>query len=392
MADNKQASHSSKESYRRRNQSIEMASQTGMAGMWRGPSNVPEYKADRPWSVYIGGGVYLNDSNNLIDAFLEVSEASEELEQSASSNPLGFVTADVEPLIATLEELDGKVLTTSSSAVQAIPIQPIAGYELAIVNSISLRVAASFDYEPEEADRLRLAMISAGSPTDNLESEILATGVIVADTGLNIARDYHGLFGTSRVGITLKYQSIRLFERGVQLDDYEEEKLVDRHRDIKKHELINADIGLSHYWRKGVQTHVTINNINGRNYSGDRGGRYHHSPGVKVGTAYTKDKTMMMIEADATSTQSAFGLLRDEQRIRLAGAYQLNDQFGLGAGYQHVMEGRDDHAITLGANWQAFSWLKLQSGLIYSGTREIGGGLSAEVRLENLYNKIRNKD
>ena len=319
-AKNSNAAHKTKESYRRRSQSIEMASQTGMAGMWRGPSNVPEYKADRPWSVYIGGGFYLNDSENLIDAFLEVSEASEELEQNASSNPLGFVTADVEPLIATLEALDGKVLTTASSVAQAIPIQPIAGYELAIVNSLSLRVAASFNYEPDDADRLRLATISAGFAADDLESEILATGVIVADTGLNIARDFHGLFGTSRIGLTLKYQAIRLFERGVQLDDYEEEKLVDRHRDIKKHELINADIGLSHYWRKGVQTHITVNNINGRSYTGDRGGRYHHRPGVKVGTAYTKDNIMMMIEADATSTQNAFGLLRDEQCVRLAGA------------------------------------------------------------------------
>jgi hypothetical protein len=100
-----------------------------------------------------------------------------------------------------------------------------------------------------------------------------------------------------------------------------------------------------------------------------------------VGTAITKDKTMLLLELDATTAQNSFGLLKDEQRVRLAAAYQAHDRFGLGAGYQHVVTGRDDHALSFGANWQALNWLKLQSAFIYSGTREVGAGISAEIRL-----------
>ena len=369
---------------KRRTALYSMASQTGLSGLWSSPANTPRYNPERPLALYIGGGFYFNDSENLIDAFLELQEAGEAVEASARSNPIGFVTVDVEPTIAAMEALDGKVLTIAAGSAQAIPLPPFRGYEFALLNSFSMRTASSFNYDEGDAQRLRESTRTAGFSASDLESEILATGVIIADSGLNVARDFFHDYGQTRIGTTIKLQSINFFERGVDIDDYEEEKLVDRERDIKRHTLVNADIGLSQYWKKNIQTHITVTNVNARTYRGERGSRYHHRPGLKVGTGWIGGRNTLLMEVDATSSQNGFGLLRDEQRVRLAGGHKINDKLGVNGAYQHVMQGRDDHAVSVGANWQPWQWLKLNSSFVYAGSREKGVGLSAELRFPGL--------
>ncbi len=347
-----------------------LASQTDASALLANPATLHLTNDRYRYSLNSAAGGYFNDKRRLLDDFEDAEEEGDRLE--ALSQQRLLFPSDFDRQIAIFERMDGKLFTLAGGNVAAVSL-PIDAVETTLVTSVVSRLATAFYYDPNDAQELRTAPILGIVERPDLESRIIIQGVAVSDIGLNFSKhlpDFYDL----RVGVTVKYQGIRLLEKAIEIDEYEEITL-DEFRDaLDTNHQLNADIGVYKSWQRWHGSFV-IKSLHGRTYRSDSGIEYQQRPGVLMGLAWQGDRTIAALDWDAVPSQRRFGLLDDEQRVRLSGQYRINDRWNVSAGGIAIIEGRDNDALSLGAGYHWPSGAAVNGALIYAGPDELGGSI-----------------
>lgn len=351
------------------------ASQTGVSELWQNPAHIPSNDSDEPVWIGIGNGGYFNDREQLLDAFDELQAESRRLERTSSQRPL--LPSDVEPLIAALQAVDGRILTGSGGASLALSL-PTTVLDLVLFSSASGRMATTFDYDPEDANTLRSATLIGAFTATDLESRIIVTGVITTDIGITAAKTVPEFYG-ARLGVTLKHQVISLFDRSIEIDDYEEGDLRDRHRNISTDRFTNIDLGISKQWQRW-SAGVAVANLIQEDARSPTGRKYYQQAGVRVDLAYQAERWSVAMSWDPAPTQQGFGFLEDERRLSTQFEWQWSEDLSLNAGFHKVVEGRDNDAVSVGGAWRISKRWSTQMAYLYAGAREQGGAFQIDYR------------
>ena len=268
--------------------------------------------------------------------------------------------------------MDGKLLTLSGGGTLAASL-PIDAVETTLVASAVGRIATAFDYVEEDANRLRTAPILGVVAPPDLESKIIIQGIAISDIGLNFSHSF-GSLDDLRLGFTLKYQGVRLLERAIEIDEYEDISLSEFRRGLDINHHVNADLGVHKRWHNWHAS-VAVKSLRSKKFRAGNGLTYQLRPGVQLDLAYSADWGLAAINWDVAPSQRRFGLLDDEQRFRIGGQYRLNRRWHLSGGLQFVIEGRDDDAVNLGAGYTLGNGATINGALLYAGPREVGGAV-----------------
>lgn len=349
---------------------LNLASQTDAAAFLGNPATVYIQSARHDYVINSAIGSYFNDKDELIDDFDAAEEEGERLE--ALSRERLLLPSDFERQIAIFERMDGKILTLSGGGTVAASL-PIEAVETTLVASAVGRIATSFDYAEEDADRLRTAPILGVVAPPDLESKVIIHGIAISDIGLNFSHSF-SRFDDLRLGFTLKYQGVRLLERAIEIDEYEDISLSEFRRGLDINHHINADLGVYKRWQNWHAS-LAIKSLRSKKFRGTNGLTYQQRPGAQLDLAYSADWGLAAINWDVVPSQRRFGLLEDEQRFRIGGQYQLNRRWHLSGGLQFVIEGRDSDAVTLGAGYTLGNGATINGALLYAGPREVGGAV-----------------
>ena len=347
-----------------------LASQTDIASVLSNPATIHASSERYLYNLNTAGGTYFNDKAQLLDDFEDAEKEGERL-QALSEQRLLF-PSDFERQIAIFERMDGKLFTLAGGNISAVAL-PFEGVDTTLVTSVVSRLATSFDYREEDATTLRTAPILGILAPPDLKSRIIIHGIAVSDVGVNFSSDF-AYFGGIRGGVTLKYQGVRLLERAIEIDDYEEITLDEFKRGLKTEHNLNADIGVYKAWSRWHSS-LTLKSLNSKNYTGPGGSKYQQNPGVLLSLGYSGARVIGTLDWDVVPSQRRFGLLDDEQRVRLSGQYRLNRRWHLSGGLGFIIEGRDNDAVTLGAGYHWESGAAVNAALIYAGPNELGGAV-----------------
>lgn len=352
-------------------QLLGLASQTDVSAFLSNPAALHATSPRYRFTLNSAGGGYFNDKQRLLDDFEDAEEEGERLRRLSSERLL--FPSDFERQIAIFERMDGKLFTLSGGNITAVSL-PVEALDLTLVSSVVSRLATAFRYDPEDANRLRTApVLGIVSPPD-LESRIIIQGIAVSDIGINLSHKWER-FSDTRVGITLKYQGVRLLDKAIEIDDYEEITLDEFERSVETDHHINADVGIFKQWTRYWYSSLVVKSLNSKAYTSKSGNEYRQHPGVYVGLAYTGDRSLASLDWDIVPSQRRFGLLDDEQRVRLSGQYRLNHRWHVSGGVEAIVEGRDNDSLSLGAGYHWDSGAAVNMALIYAGPREFGGSI-----------------
>lgn len=347
-----------------------LASQTDASALLANPATLHLENDRYRYSLNSAAGGYFNDKRRLLDDFEDAEEEGDRLE--ALSQQRLLFPSDFDRQIAIFERMDGKLFTLSGGNVAAVAL-PIDAVETTLVTSVVSRLATAFYYDPDDAQALRTAPILGIVRRPDLQSRILIQGVAVSDVGVNFSRPFPDFYDI-RVGLTLKYQGIRLLEKAIEIDEYEDITL-DEFRDaLETNHQFNADIGFYKSWQRWHGS-LVIKSLNGRTYRGESGNKYQQQTGVLMGIAWQGERTIAALDWDVVPSQRRFGLLDDEQRVRLSGQYRINNRWNVSAGGIAIVEGRDNDALSLGAGYHWPSGAAVNGALIYAGPDELGGSI-----------------
>lgn len=298
---------------------------TNMASILSNPASLHVGSKRYRYNLNTATGTYFNDKSRLLDDFDDAEEEGERL--NALSQQRLLFPSDFDRQIAIFERMDGKLFTLSGGSINAVAL-PIDGVDTTIITSVVSRLATAFDYQPEDATTLRTAPILGVVTPPDLKSRIIIHGIAVSDIGVNFSRDMQWLGGI-RAGITLKYQGVRLLERAIEIDEYDEITLDEFKRGLSTEHNLNADIGIYKSWSRWHSS-LAITSLNGKTYTGPSGSQYRQNPGVLAGLSYKSERAVAALDWDVVPSQRRFGLLDDEQRVRLSGQYRLNRRWHLG--------------------------------------------------------------
>ena len=347
-----------------------LASQTDASRFLANPATMHAESTRYQYNLNSATGTYFNDKDQLLDDFEDAEEEGERLE--ALSQQRLLFPSDFDRQIAIFERMDGKLFTLAGGNVSAASL-PFEGVETTVVSSVVSRLATAFDYKEEDATTLRTAPVLGIISPPDLKSRIIIHGIAVSDIGVNFYSNFSPL-GGFRAGITLKYQGVRLLERSIEIDDYEEITLDEFKRGLNTEHNVNADIGIYKAWRRWHSS-LTLKSLNSKTYTGPGGSKYRQNPGVFLELGYRGERVIGTLDWDVVPSQRRFGLLDDEQRVRLNGQYRLNRRWHLSGGLGFIIEGRDNDALTLGAGYHWESGAAVNGALIYAGPNELGGAI-----------------
>ncbi|MGB1906868.1 MAG: hypothetical protein ACPHN3_06025, partial [Spongiibacter sp.] len=104
--------------------------------------------------LHLSGNFFFDDGDDLLNKALDVKREGE-----ARSRGLILIPGDEQAVIDALEELDGA--TTNLRAEGNMVISSDANEQVHYVAATTLRGSARFYYDPEDENRLRLAVVNA---------------------------------------------------------------------------------------------------------------------------------------------------------------------------------------------------------------------------------------
>jgi hypothetical protein len=183
----------------------------------------------------------------------------------------------------------------------------------------------------------------------------------------------------TRIGVTAKLQNISVIERHISIEDYDEDKVFDRTRDVENHIQANADIGIEHQidkWILGLE----LQDIYQQEMTGPKSTNYQQRSHISSNINYTTTLGSLRLDADITP-QKGFGELSSRKAYELTTLLPLSDKFDLLLGYLWLDSDTDSDLPTAGFRYHLGELLRIEAQFSYAGPREFGGGASLQLPL-----------
>ena len=163
--------------------------------------------------VHVSGFSYLNNRDRLLDELLDARNAAVALETSVRQ--LRYFPGDEEELMQLLKGMDGKA-TTAQAGIGLVLGIPWRDDRYSLTATAYTRFAGTFEYEPSDEPKLRLAPLISFIELSELESRMRVSGIGVSELALHRRIDEISLPATT-VTVSLKHQEIWLYERDVPI-------------------------------------------------------------------------------------------------------------------------------------------------------------------------------
>lgn len=278
----------------------------------------------------IGGGIIrLSEQNrlridqgiNILNLMADIAEGTEEV--NALGEVIGF------------ERLENLIDDAAEKGIASPELESYYDYpkvEPLVDASIELgRLAAELD-EYFELDRLRAALVDGNSREDlpdlqqylryqtdeELDATIYLEGVDVTEMGLSFASEIEQFEGLT-LGTTFKYVELDTIEFSTGASKFSLSQLTDK-RFQQKHNMLNADLGISYRLNPNYSLGLVVKNIISREFETILGKTIQFYPIARLGIAHVKDDLVLSAELDLT-TNDAKGFDPDKRYLSLGAEY-----------------------------------------------------------------------
>ncbi len=322
---------------------------------------------------YVGGGLYADDREDLLDDVFQVTREADALD--AKSRGLLLIPGDEAELVDAMQEIDGN--RSSLRAGGGIVLAYEGESQIAWVFSSQFNATGRFYYDEGDEQRLRYATITGLFRPLELQSHMRVSAIWQSYIGLNY-RFKLSAFPNTEFGVTPKLQNISLVERRINQSDYVENEVFRFNRDINHRVQLNADLGLRHQLGAlGLQ--LVYTDVYNEEYEGVDGTRYRQRGQLSAGLDYRKTRGEVSLRAELTPS-GRFGEEMPRRDIALNGRLKIAQRFDLTAGYTVVEDHFERNFASLGFRY-SLGLLRLDVSGQASGTRELGFQLGAQLPL-----------
>lgn len=323
----------------------------------------------QPVLAQVSGSYWLNDADSLLSELLDTAEAVRGL-IAESNQQLILFPGDADPVIAQMKSADGRRASARGALGLAAPL-PITEHWLFSVGGDG-RLSGTFNYDPEDESRIRLAITTGGLTGADLESTVDAAGVLEVDLAVQRAWGWQAW----QLGLVLKAQHIILHQRSIPLSEYEDDDLFDRGRDTRSYYHGNLSLGLARQFGQW-HWHTDIENIIAREFEGPLGEQYHLRPQWRMGIARDTRLGQLSLHSELTARQG-FGLVSDTQWHDLEWRFAVHPKLDLAVGGRWVQKGDDDHSLSLAMDYHLPSDFHLGAFVRAAGSRQLGAGVDVQ--------------
>ncbi|MFX4227816.1 MAG: conjugal transfer protein TraF [Porticoccaceae bacterium] len=278
----------------------------------------------------IGGGIIrLSEQNRQrIDQGIDILTLMADIVDGAEEvNALGEVIG--------FERLENLIDDAAETGVASPELESYYDYpkvEPLVEASIELgRLAVELD-EYFELDRLRNALVNGGNLDDlpdlqqylryqtdeELDATIYLEGVDVTELGLSFASQIEQVEGLT-LGTTFKYVELDTIDFSTGASRFSLSQMTDK-RFQQKHNMLNADLGISYRPDSNYSLGLVVKNIIAREFETILGKTIQFRPIARLGMAHAKDDLVLSAELDLT-TNDAKGFDPDKRYLSLGAEY-----------------------------------------------------------------------
>ncbi|MHA7880066.1 MAG: conjugal transfer protein TraF [Saccharospirillum sp.] len=278
----------------------------------------------------------------------------------------------VDDAIAELQEITGAADDFSASMVvvsernealtQWIGEAPEDGASVAEVQAwqegLEDRVEA-LDEAQQDADQKLTALENAGADSfevgefnqDDFTSELEVVGANITEFGVTVAREFTYMDEEFSVGITPKLLNIMVFERRFSVNDEFDDLTTVIEENTTSYFRPNIDVGVAKQWDElwygDVRVGLTVKDLIPYNLDTETGNTLEMRPKVRIGGAHLTRWTTVAADLDITENQPLrYGV--PTRYLGLGAEFNAYDWLKLRAGYRNNLSVSGAHAITTG--------------------------------------------
>ncbi|ABV85857.1 conjugal transfer protein TraF [Shewanella pealeana] len=325
-------------------------------------------------------GAQLDDSQEIIDKTDNFSDIYDQF--SSIPNPS---EQDAQLVIDALEELQGNRANVQASVniAVAIPNQYVS------VNMFVKAYADAFVFADIAEDDLNAdKLIENGS----LTSQALTMGVLIAETGVSLAKSYQMGHGTFYYGITPKYQQVTTINYVTDIENYEFDDWDDDQYQSEESNF-NLDVGLTYHMNNGLAFALVGKNLIENSYDTTltKGihGQYSISPTYVASASYNHRLFTLGFDIDLNETEgyesiegTLNGINSNTDNKQMAGIgieFNAFDWAQLRAGYQTDLSDNLADQFTAGFGLSPFDTFRIDLSASYASDNELGAVLQTSL-------------
>lgn len=319
------------------------------------------------------GYVFIDDSDELIQGIKKAYDEGRTLQ--GRSRGILVIPGDETELVRRLEDMSDDTNSVFAGGHFALNTNSPKWH---IIGGSEFRGSERFDYDEDDANRLRFATLVGLFSFGELQSAMEVSVVWSNYLGLNYRFKIDGLENT-QFGISPKLQNISLIERSISISDYDEEKLFDAGRDVDQNLQLNADLGVSHRmdnWTLGL----AIKDIYQQSMHSTIGTEYQQRSQISASIDYHASWAAFRFDADLTP-QTGFGEIPSQRIYQAATAIPLSERVALLLDYRWSDNPYSDDAPGLGLHYNLGQLLHINAQFSYAGSNELGGSINLQLPL-----------
>ncbi len=316
---------------------------------------------------------FVNDADSLLDNLKNIYDEGVALD--GRSRGILVIPGDETELVEQLENADNDITSFAAGGHFALLTQD---KNWVVVGGSEFNGSGRFIYDEGDANRLRFATILGLFSLGELQSSVNVSALWKNYLGLNYRFSLESMPNT-QIGITAKLQNISVIEREISIEDYDEDKLFDRGRDVENSIQANADLGIEHQVDNWL-FNLDFNDIYQQEIEGPEGTRYQQRTHISSSINYRANWASLRLDADL-SPQKGFGELSSRRAYALSGLLPVSEKLQLLLGYTWLHSGNDSNLPTVGLHYRLGELLRIEAQFSYAGPREFGGGASLQLPL-----------
>lgn len=351
----------------------DLANTSSLSTIHRFSASFPDSNPYQDTVLQGDGYGFINDNDSLLDNLKRIYD--EGLALQASSRGLLVIPGDEAELVSELENANNDKTSFSAGGHLALLTQQ---KDWIVVAGSEFNGSGEFIYDEDDAARLRFATVLGLFNLGELQSAVNVSALWKNYLGINHRFSLQA-FPNTLIGITAKLQSISVIERSISIEEYDEDKLFDRGRDVESKFQLNADLGILHQmdnWTFGID----FNDIYQQVIKGSEGTPYQQRTHISGDVHYLHEWGRLGLHADITP-QNGFGELASRRAYGVNALLPFSEKLDILLGYTWLDSHKDSDLPTAGLYYHLGDMLRIEAQVSYAGPREFGGGVSLQLPL-----------
>ncbi|WP_299725671.1 conjugal transfer protein TraF [uncultured Endozoicomonas sp.] len=309
-------------------------------------AHLAEFDEDDDIGFSLGFGLLLQDKDDMVDLADKAADAINDLEGSPNS------TEQLELAKSSLQKLSNKTLSAKAGTGGYVAI-PNSVMPASLFVDVELKMATSFIFD--EDDLTDIDGASGGLDLDLLESEIIASAIMITEVGVAMAnRVETPLPGQVNLGGAVKYQDVSLIDYREKVAAFDDGDLLDTETSDSS---INLDLGASYQHNDWLSFGLTAKNLIAKTYkSSNSDTTYKVKPQLTAGVGARYGIATITADLQLAKNEG-YGAVQETQYASLGVNLDFWENARLAAGFRQDLEDNDVNVMTVGIGispWDIF--------------------------------------